>query len=171
MRILNLSKPVIITNPDNPDILIEKDLQGLDLSDIADKNTIKQLSADLVVFNDYAFRYYTLQFMSYYFLSYEYLFLELFIVAYKKTDGLLTENSYRFMQFESNEVDAIIGFFQYLKDEINILRIKFENVDLENMTSKNLMSNTLEYHYLDLLDCEQNIQDILYFWKEHISLK
>ncbi|MDR1180351.1 MAG: hypothetical protein LBL13_00010 [Bacteroidales bacterium] len=161
-KALNLSKPSIITNPKNPDMLVEKDLLGLDLSDIADKNIIKQLSADLVVFNDYAFRYYTLQFIDCYFLSYKYLFLELFIPAYKKTDKLLTKDSHRFAQFESDEANIIINFFQYLQDEIEVLRKMFEKKDLDN---------TSEYHYLDLLDCEQNIQEILYFWKEHINLK
>jgi hypothetical protein len=149
------------------DGFIEKDLQGLNLSDIANKNIIRQLSSDLTIFNDYAFRYYTLQFMSYYFLSYEYLFLSLFIPAYKKSDDILAKDSNRFLQFEQKEIKIIACFFQYLKDEIKFLRNRFGNLDFNNSLNGQDTENELVMHYLDLLDNENDIDEILHFWNRH----
>ncbi|MDR0423159.1 MAG: hypothetical protein LBH46_01055 [Rickettsiales bacterium] len=166
---LNLPKPATITSILQADELIEKDLQGLNLSNITDKNTIRQLSSDLTIFNDYAFRYYTLQFMSYYFLSYDYLFLTLFIPAYKKTDGQLTNDSNRFLQFGQKEVKTILYFFQYLNSEIKFLKNKFKGGIPNNLNSQ-IIDNKLAIHYLDLLDSENDICEILCFWSKHPTI-
>jgi hypothetical protein len=165
-----LIKPTIITNVLKIDCFVEKDLQGLNLSDITNKNTIRQLSSDLTVFNDYAFRYYTLQFMSYYFLSYEYIFLSLFIPAYKKSDNLLTEDSDRFLQFGQEEIKSIIYFFQYLKDEIKFLKDRFKNLDFNNSLNDQTMEDEFVAHYLDLIDNENDIDEVLYFWSKHPNM-
>jgi hypothetical protein len=175
MQALNLQKPTTVTNSRKIDMLIEKDLRGLNLYDITDEKIIRRLSGDLTIFNDDAFRYYTLQFMDYYFLSYEYLFLTLFVPAYKRTDKFLGIHTNRFLQFEKKEVGAIVDFFHFLSNETEILQKKFKNINFDiqkpSLDASNSIEIQLEYHYLDLIDCKQDIKDVLFFWKKHPKFK
>lgn len=89
---------------------VEKDICRKDLFEL-DRKTIRLLSSDLNVFNDYAFRYYLLQFIYLYGISSEFVMEDMFIQAFFGSN-LLNKNTQIFLQFESDEKEIIMEFLQ-----------------------------------------------------------
>lgn len=119
----HLHKPKTTTNQHMQDFAIEKDLQGKDLFEL-NQDTIRLLSADLTIFNDYAFRYYLPQFIYFCNISSEFIMEDMFIQAFFRSN-LLNETTERFLQFRACEKEIILEFLEKIYYQIeSIMKTK-----------------------------------------------
>ena len=151
---LKLQKPEIITNPVQKDKFVEQDLCGKDLCDL-DHSTIKLLSGDLQVFNDYTFRYYILDFIDFYErFGDEAIIEDMLIQAFAPP-----MRRARAKQFSRDEVKIIIDFLQ--KNYENITRIT------HSKKYKKLKSYEQEEIYIPFKHFEKEIKSAIKFWGKH----
>ena len=151
---LKLQKPEIITNPVQKDELVEQDLCGKDLCDL-DHSTIKLLSGDLQVFNDYTFRYYILDFIDFYErFGDEAIIEDMFIQAFAPP-----MRRARAKQFSRDEVKIIIDFLQ--KNYEDIARIT------HSKKYKKLKPYEQEEIYIPFKHFEKEIKSAIKFWGKH----
>jgi len=155
---LKLQKPEIITNPVQKDELVEQDLCGKDLCDL-DHSTIKLLSGDLQVFNDYTFRYYILDFIDFYErFGDEEVIEDMFIQALAPP-----MRRARAKQFSRDEVKIIIDFLQ--KNYENITRIT------HSKKYKKLKPYEQEEIYIPFKHFEKEIKNAIKFWEKYYKGK
>ena len=148
---LKLQKPEIITNPVQKDELVEQDLCDLDHS------TIKLLSGDLQVFNDYTFRYYILDFIDFYErFGDEAIIEDMFIQAFAPP-----MRRARAKQFSRDEVKIIIDFLQ--KNYEDIARIT------HSKKYKKLKPYEQEEIYIPFKHFEKEIKNAIKFWKKYYN--
>ena len=155
---LKLQKPEIITNPVQKDELVEQDLCSKDLCDL-DHSTIKLLSGDLQVFNDYAFRYYILDFIDFYErFGDEEVIEDMFIQALMPPIWRA-----RAEQFSRDEVKIIIDFLQ--KNYEDIARIT------HSKKYKKLKPYEQEEIYIPFKHFEKEIKSAIKFWEKYYKGK
>ena len=155
---LKLQKPEIITDPIQKDELVEQDLCGKDLCDL-DHSTIKLLSGDLQVFNDYAFRYYILDFIDFYErFGDEEVIEDMFIQAFTPP-----MRRARAKQFSRDEVKIIIDFLQ--KNYEDIARIT------HSKKYKKLKPYEQEEIYIPFKHFEKEIKNAIKFWEKYYKGK
>ncbi|WP_298832060.1 hypothetical protein [uncultured Campylobacter sp.] len=155
---LKLQKPEIITNPVQKDKFVEQDLCGKDLCDL-DHSTIKILSGDLSVFNDYAFRYYILDFIDFYErFGDEEVIEDMFIQALMPPIWRA-----RAKQFSRDEVRIIIDFLQ--KNYEDIARIT------HSKKYKKLKPYEQEEIYIPFKHFEKEIKNAIKFWGKYYKGK
>ena len=150
---LKLQKPEIITNPVQKDELVEQDLCDLD------HGTIKLLSGDLQVFNDYTFRYYILDFIDFYErFGDEAIIEDMFIQAFAPPMRRALAK-----QFSRDEVKIIIDFLQ--KNYEDIARIT------HSKKYKKLKPYEQEEIYIPFKHFEKEIKSAIKFWEKYYKGK
>jgi len=143
----NLELPVFITNKDTPDLLVEADIVGKNLDDITDIKTIRLLSSDIAVFNDYAFRYYFFQFIEKYIQNRESVFIDMFMYAF------FEDRENRFFHFKKEEFEIIKLFLEYALFEIEQMH---KRNSLDGLTEQDF--EYAEGHICDFMDFEEEIK-------------
>ena len=114
----NMPIPKIITNVDNPNKEIEKELSNKSLLQLA-PNEVNLLAYDLALFNNYAYKYYIFEFIKIVILKKNNFESDAFIQDLFESK-LLSHRSERYTQFSSIEKKSIKQFLEKSKNDIKI---------------------------------------------------